>query len=163
MIKIALCCALFLCLSNLAFAGYGPYPDHPNLNEANNVIYSALDFLARAQNPEDPGNPFGGFREQAEDILQNRALPDIYQSVLYANAHPDEDSCPSYPYSGNPDPYPRHPELSRAEVLLERAVVSLRNACNGDNQFGGHREDAIEAVQRAEANIADAVRWANTH
>jgi hypothetical protein len=151
-----LCCGVFLFVSSLAFADYGPYPDHPDLNDANTDVYAALGDLAQAR------GSFGGFREEAEEAL-NQALPDIYQAVLYANANPSGGACESSPYQGRPDPYPRHPELSRAEARLERAVVSLKNACNGANQFGGHREDAIGEVQQAESDIAWAVDWADHH
>lgn len=159
---IGLMAVVALSVSNLAFA-YGPYPNHPELDAANNDLNSALNSLAQANNPNDPADPFGGYREAAVNVLQNQALYQINESVNYANTYPSSGYCQPQYANINPNPYPRHPNLSQADVLLQQAVLSLRNACNGPNAFGGYRDQAIASVQQAENDIAAAVQWANNH
>jgi hypothetical protein len=150
-----------LCASSVALA-YGPYPGHLELNAANSDIYSALNSLAQARNHYNR-DPFGGHRQQAMNILENQALEQIQAAVNYANKYPSDGACTTYPSSVNPNPFPRHPELSMAEVRLEFAAVALQNACNGANAFGDFRDKALASVQQAENQIAAAVDWANTH
>jgi hypothetical protein len=133
-----------------------------DLNAANDDIYSALNSLSQAQNHYNR-DPFGGHRQEAMSILQNQALEQIQAAVNYANKYPSDGACKAYPSRVNPNPFPRHPELSVAEVRLELAAVALQNACNGANAFGEFRDKALVSVQQAENQIAAAVEWANNH
>jgi F0F1-type ATP synthase membrane subunit b/b' len=115
-------------------------------------IRKAIDALQRARGElQDAAHDFCGHREEALEATDN-AIRQLRLALESDRASVDSDAAPDFRFEEAAYAPPaferreRHPEIREAVRALGRAKDDLQHAAH---DYHGHREEALEAVNRA--------------
>ena len=119
--------------------------DHPMIREAQQALQQARNDLQQA------ASQFAGHREKALEYV-NQAMQELNQALQFAaqqgTPNPYEASNQGYvqPMTSSVNNNTSFPRMTDAQRALEQARNALQQA---SNQFGGHRQNALQDIDQA--------------
>jgi len=128
---------------------------HPKIRQAISALEAARGDL------QDAARDFCGHRAEALEAV-NRAIEQLNLALASDQAANQEHNAPALVLAGYEPPLPagatgngeRHPMIRRALNALNAAKTDLQQAAH---DFKGHRAEALEAIERAQNQLRQAL------